>query len=508
MSDEELLSKIIGHIEKYSNGIITTQYLSRLDKYIDKIQYFPSNEVLDVLLEREDINKFIQEHILNEELVKQLLNDTNTISLLLQRYFELNEITKYNIEEMDEFYIDSDNSDYLNEDITQAYLNEIGNHSLLTKEEEIELAKRVENNDKEAKKIFIEHNLKLVIKIAKRYIGRGMELIDLIQEGNVGLIMSVERFDYRKGYKFSTYATWWIRQGITRALADKSRNIRIPVHTIEALNRFKTELRKLELELGHTPSMNEIKQKTKLSDEDIYKFLKLLTDTVSLNTEINKEGEEEDATLQDFIATSDNTEDEALKNINRKYIRDGIEELGCITDRELRVLYLRWGLEDGIEHTLESVGTIFGVTRERIRQIEAKAMRKIKASHKGRELKEILTDFNQEPLDIPSSKKTVSREKYHEQVWLETFNKYLEYRKKYNEEPCFNKPYMEYYIGRWAEEQRVIKRCGEVQNNNDIVYNDKVLTYRHQQLLDRVCFDWNYQPVFVYNSSAKTLKKS
>ena len=505
MNNEELFEKIIEYIEKYNKGKIKYQYLVKFDKYIDKMNFFPSKDILDKLLEREDLLTFIDDNISNEELMKMIMDETNTISLIIQRYCEKNNITKY-VEEDEERIID--NNEYFSDDITAAYLKEIGKYPLLSKEEEAELSKKIKEGDEEARKKFTEGNLRLVVSVARKFNGRGLDFLDLIQEGNLGLITAVDRFDYTMGYKFSTYATWWIRQSISRALADKSRNIRIPVHTIENLNKFKVKLRKLTIELGYNPSMKEIQEKLNMPIEDIQEYLKLLNDTVSLNTEINKESEDEDATMQDFIATQDNTEEEALNNLNRKFIIESIENLENLSDRELRVLYLRFGLEDGVAHTLESVGRRFNVTRERIRQIEEKALRKIKTSSTGRNLKSLIKDGSVDTVDLPKKNKVVSREKLYEQIWLETFHKYLEYRKKYNEEPYFNKSYMEYYIGRWAEEQRVIKRCGEVQNNNDVVYNGKVLTYEHQKLLDKVCFDWNCQPVFIYDKDSKIIKKS
>ena len=272
------------------------------------------------------------------------------------------------------------------EDPVRMYLKEIGKVSLLTADEEIELAKRMEQGDEEAKKRLAEANLRLVVSIAKRYVGRGMLFLDLIQEGNLGLIKAVEKFDYRKGYKFSTYATWWIRQAITRAIADQARTIRIPVHMVETINKLIRVSRQLLQELGREPTPEEIAKEMDMSVDRVREILKISQEPVSLETPI---GEEEDSHLGDFIQ-DDNVPvpaDAAAFTLLKEQL---VEVLSTLTDREQKVLRLRFGLDDGRARTLEEVGKEFNVTRERIRQIEAKALRKLRHPSRSRKLKDYL----------------------------------------------------------------------------------------------------------------------
>ena len=272
------------------------------------------------------------------------------------------------------------------EDPVRMYLKEIGKVPLLTAEEEKNLAMRMENGDMDAKKRLAEANLRLVVSIAKRYVGRGMLFLDLIQEGNLGLIKAVEKFDYRKGYKFSTYATWWIRQAITRAIADQARTIRIPVHMVETINKLIRVSRQLLQELGREPSPEEIAEEMKMPVDRVREILKISQEPVSLETPI---GEEEDSHLGDFIQ-DDNVPvpaDAAAFTLLKEQL---VEVLGTLTEREQKVLRLRFGLDDGRARTLEEVGKEFNVTRERIRQIEAKALRKLRHPSRSRKLKDYL----------------------------------------------------------------------------------------------------------------------
>ena len=271
-------------------------------------------------------------------------------------------------------------------DPVRMYLREIGKISLLTKEEEVELAKRIEAGDEEAKKKLIEANLRLVVSIAKKYIGRGLSFLDLIQEGNLGLIRAVEKFDYRKGFKFSTYATWWIRQAITRAIADQARTIRIPVHMVETINKLIRVSRQLVQQLGREPTVEEIAQALELLPEKVEDIQRIAQEPVSLETPI---GEEEDSQLGDFIEDKDSPNPEEATA--GQLLREQLEEmLGELTEREREVLRLRFGLEDGRAHTLEEVGKRFNVTRERIRQIEAKALRKLRHPSRSKRLRDYL----------------------------------------------------------------------------------------------------------------------
>ena len=272
------------------------------------------------------------------------------------------------------------------EDPVRMYLKEIGKVSLLSADEEIELAKRMEKGDEAAKKRLAEANLRLVVSIAKRYVGRGMLFLDLSQEGNLGLIKAVEKFDYRKGYKFSTYATWWIRQAITRAIADQARTIRIPVHMVETINKLIRVSRQLLQELGREPTPEEIAEEMDMPVDRVREILKISQEPVSLETPI---GEEEDSHLGDFIQ-DDNVPvpaDAAAFTLLKEQL---VEVLSTLTDREQKVLRLRFGLDDGRARTLEEVGKEFNVTRERIRQIEAKALRKLRHPSRSRKLKDYL----------------------------------------------------------------------------------------------------------------------
>jgi RNA polymerase primary sigma factor len=271
-------------------------------------------------------------------------------------------------------------------DPVRMYLKEIGRVPLLSSDDEIELAKRIEEGDEEAKRRLGEANLRLVVSIAKRYVGRGMLFLDLIQEGNMGLLKAVEKFDYKKGYKFSTYATWWIRQAITRAIADQARTIRIPVHMVETINKLIRISRQLLQELGREPSPEEIATEMELTVEKVREIMKIAQEPVSLETPI---GEEDDSHLGDFIEDHDALApaDAAAYELLKEQLEDVLDTL---TEREENVLRLRFGLDDGRTRTLEEVGKVFGVTRERIRQIEAKALRKLRHPSRSKRLKDFL----------------------------------------------------------------------------------------------------------------------
>ena len=271
-------------------------------------------------------------------------------------------------------------------DPVRMYLKEIGRVSLLTADEEVALALKIEQGDQEAKQRLAEANLRLVVSIAKRYVGRGMQFLDLIQEGNMGLMKAVEKFDYRKGFKFSTYATWWIRQAITRAIADQARTIRIPVHMVETINKLIRIQRQLLQDLGREPTPEEIGAEMDMPTEKVREILKIAQEPVSLETPI---GEEDDSHLGDFIEDQDATSPE--DHASYELLKEQLESvLDTLTDREENVLRLRFGLDDGRTRTLEEVGKVFGVTRERIRQIEAKALRKLRHPSRSKQLKDFL----------------------------------------------------------------------------------------------------------------------
>ena len=272
------------------------------------------------------------------------------------------------------------------EDPVRMYLKEIGTVPLLTAEEELRLAKRKAEGDESAKERLIEANLRLVVSIAKRYTGRGMSFLDLVQEGNLGLIKGVEKFDYTKGYKLSTYATWWIRQSVTRALADQARTIRVPLHMVETINKMSKMQRKLTLELGYEPSVSELAEALEMSEDKVMEIMQIAREPASLETPI---GEEDDSNLGDFVADSNAVTPEG--NVESVMLREHIDALlGDLKERERQVIVLRFGLEDGHPRTLEEVGKEFNVTRERIRQIEAKALRKLRNPVRSKRIRDFL----------------------------------------------------------------------------------------------------------------------
>ena len=344
------------------------------------------------VLEYQEISDHFADLHLEEEQMDEILDALEKSGIDVLRITDDDDIPDEELLLSDEDEVDMENLDLSIpdgisiEDPVRMYLKEIGKVPLLSAEEEIELAKRMENGDQEAKKRLAEANLRLVVSIAKRYVGRGMLFLDLIQEGNLGLIKAVEKFDYRKGYKFSTYATWWIRQAITRAIADQARTIRIPVHMVETINKLIRVSRQLLQELGREPTPEEISEEMGMPVDRVREILKISQEPVSLETPI---GEEEDSHLGDFIQ-DDNVQvpaEAASFTLLREQL---VEVLGTLTEREQKVLRLRFGLDDGRARTLEEVGKEFNVTRERIRQIEAKALRKLRHPSRSRKLKDYL----------------------------------------------------------------------------------------------------------------------
>lgn len=338
-------------IDFFHNEILSPEQLDRIDDFLE-------SHKVDVLSPDEDLEP---ELFLEEELPEEEDIDVENLELSMPEGVNI-------------------------EDPVRMYLKEIGKVPLLSPEEEIELAKRMELGDESAKKRLAEANLRLVVSIAKRYVGRGMQFLDLIQEGNLGLIKAVEKYDYSKGFKFSTYATWWIRQAITRSIADQARTIRIPVHMVETINRLIRTSRQLLQELGRDPLPEELAEKLDMPVERVREIMKISQDPVSLETPI---GEEEDSHLGDFIQ-DDNVPvpaDAAAFTLLKEQL---VEVLNTLTDREQKVLRLRFGLDDGRARTLEEVGKEFNVTRERIRQIEAKALRKLRHPSRSRKLKDYL----------------------------------------------------------------------------------------------------------------------
>lgn len=345
------------------------------------------------VLERQEVLDFFKGEILDPEKLDKIYEflETNKIDVLaVEEEIDPDLFLEEELdaeEELDLEHLDLSVPEGISiEDPVRMYLKEIGKIPLLSTEEEIELAKRMELGDPEAKKCLAEANLRLVVSIAKRYVGRGMQFLDLIQEGNLGLIKAVEKFDYTKGYKFSTYATWWIRQAITRSIADQARTIRIPVHMVETINRLIRTSRQLLQELGREPQPEEIADAMNLPVERVREIMKISQEPVSLETPI---GEEEDSHLGDFIQDEQVAvpADAAAFTLLHEQL---MEVLDSLTEREQKVLKLRFGLEDGRPRTLEEVGKEFNVTRERIRQIEAKSLRKLRHPSRSKKLKDYL----------------------------------------------------------------------------------------------------------------------
>lgn len=340
-------------IDFFHGEILSPEQLDQIDEYLE-------NNKVDVLAPDEDL-EIDPELFLEEEDLEEKEIDVDHLELSMPEGVNI-------------------------EDPVRMYLKEIGKVPLLTPEEEIDLAKRMEMGDESAKKRLAEANLRLVVSIAKRYVGRGMQFLDLIQEGNLGLIKAVEKYDYSKGFKFSTYATWWIRQAITRSIADQARTIRIPVHMVETINRLIRTSRQLLQELGREPLPEELAKKLDMPVDRVREIMKISQDPVSLETPI---GEEEDSHLGDFIQDEhvQIPVDAATYTLLHEQL---MEVLDTLTDREQKVLRLRFGLDDGRPRTLEEVGREFNVTRERIRQIEAKALRKLRHPSRSRKLKDYL----------------------------------------------------------------------------------------------------------------------
>jgi len=361
-------------------------------QYEEKMKQLLSMAKKKAVLEYDEIVDFFNELPMEDEQFDKIVDALEQNNVIVMRALEEIDVEDDNIvltqeDEVDLASIDLSVPEGIDlEDPVRMYLKEIGKVPLLSAEEEIELAKRMEEGDEDAKKRLVEANLRLVVSIAKRYMGRGMSFLDLIQEGNLGLIKAVEKFDYRKGYKFSTYATWWIRQSITRAIADQARTIRIPVHMTETINKLIRVSRQLLQELGTEPTPEEIAREMDMPVEKVREIMKLSQEPVSLETPV---GEEDDSHLGDFLQDENAPipADAAAFTLLREQL---LEVLETLTDREQKVIRLRFGLDDGRARTLEEVGREFNVTRERIRQIEAKALRKLRHPSRSRKLKDYL----------------------------------------------------------------------------------------------------------------------
>ena len=377
-------------------------YLVEKDNFLEKLQKLvelakSKHQEIDVT----EVNNFFVGDNLSPEQMEQIYSylEAERIavipvideSILAEEPLLLDDVDDDSfMKDVEEEDIDLDAIDLLEgigtEDPVRMYLKEIGTVPLLSADEEMELAKRKADGDEAAKDRLIEANLRLVVSIAKRYTGRGMSFLDLVQEGNLGLIKGVEKFDYTKGYKLSTYATWWIRQSVTRALADQARTIRVPVHMVETINKMSKMQRKLTLELGYEPSVTELADALEMSEDKVMEIMQIAREPASLETPI---GEEDDSNLGDFVADSNVVTPEG--NVESVMLREHIDALlGDLKERERQVIVLRFGLEDGHPRTLEEVGKEFNVTRERIRQIEAKALRKLRNPVRSKRIRDFL----------------------------------------------------------------------------------------------------------------------
>lgn len=355
-----------------------------LDQYLDKIK--------DILLEgqskgyvtKDDIERHMNHHVLNEALLEKIYENLEALGINIHKNEDLQECE----EDISVSSCESASSDTGTvSDPVRMYLREIGTIPLLTQQQEVELAKEIEEGDKDAKSKLVEANLRLVVSIAKKYMGRGMLFLDLIQEGNLGLIRAVEKFDYTRGYKFSTYATWWIRQAITRAIADQARTIRIPVHMVETINKVMRTSRNLVQSLGREPTDEEIAAEMGIEPSKVVQIRRVAQEPVSLESPV---GEEDDSELGDFIEDKDMISPD--ESTSMEFLRGQLDKvLDGLTDREQQVIRLRFGFEDGQSYTLEDVGKRFGVTRERIRQIEAKALRKLRHPSRTVTLKDYMS---------------------------------------------------------------------------------------------------------------------
>ena len=373
MDKEKFMEKLKGlmKIGKKKNNML---------EYREVIEYFQGMPIVDEQMDK--VLEYLEAHGIDVIRISDNDSDMDNLFLLNDDEINLDETEEVEIEKLDISVPEGISI----EDPVRMYLKEIGKVPLLSVEEEIDLAQRMEQGKESAKRRLAEANLRLVVSIAKRYVGRGMLFLDLIQEGNLGLIKAVDKFDYRKGYKFSTYATWWIRQAITRAIADQARTIRIPVHMVETINKLIRVSRQMLQELGRGPTPDEIGEKMNMSVERVREILKISQEPVSLETPI---GEEEDSHLGDFI--QDDNVPVPADAAAFTMLKEQLEEvLSTLTEREQKVLRLRFGLDDGRARTLEEVGKEFNVTRERIRQIEAKALRKLRHPSRSRKLKDYL----------------------------------------------------------------------------------------------------------------------
>lgn len=382
MVEEEFLGKLAKLVEK-AKGKNNSIEFSEIDKFCKEAKL--TGDQMDLVYQYLEENRI---EVINSEDEDDV--DISKIDKILEEDAMFMEPTDEELEEEEEENIDLDAIDLLEgvgtEDPVRMYLKEIGTVPLLSAEEELRLAKRKSEGDQNAKDRLIEANLRLVVSIAKRYTGRGMSFLDLVQEGNLGLIKGVEKFNYDKGFKLSTYATWWIRQSVTRALADQARTIRVPVHMVETINRMSKMQRKLTLELGYEPSAAELANALDMSESKVLEIMQIAREPASLETPI---GEEDDSNLGDFVADNNTVTPEA--NIEAVMLREHIDQLlQDLKERERQVILLRFGLEDGHPRTLEEVGKEFNVTRERIRQIEAKALRKLRNPVRSKKIKDFL----------------------------------------------------------------------------------------------------------------------
>ena len=524
MEESELKVKVINYVNDNLNKKIVESNIVKFETYVSAIGLFPTDDIILELLKNPYIIEKLEKVTKNTKSINKYRENYNTFGLVVEKYCDMKNIA-YSV---DDLAMSSQEDDTYSDDPVRVYLKEIGKIPLLTPAEELDLGKRIkEENDEEARKKLTESNLKLVVSVARRYIGRGLPFLDLIQEGNLGLMKAVEKFDYAMGYKFSTYATWWIRQAIIRAVADKAKIVRIPVHMVETINKYIRTKRELTQKLGHEPSSNEIAEEMNLPLERISEIEKLSQEPVSLESPV---GEDEDAYLGDFVPDEKNLPPEQQMVMNRLR-EDVIKALSTVNYREAIVLVLRFGVntdisnellqlyveknktkkvkmssdeikekiryvmenEVGKMHTLEEVGAIFNVTRERIRQIEAKALRKLRVNRKSQNLKEYLTDGEVTKerfirVEVHQESAEEMKERMKTKEWLCALRLCIEYMKENNIEPRIDESYKGCAIGLWYNDQKRIYLKGTRMPNDSIEYHYSKLTSDQVLLLKNAKF--------------------
>ena len=497
LSQSELKESLQSYIEKRFTKELNSSDIARFEKFASSLGEIPSEETINELIKS---NKFLESKLANitksQRSIAVYIDSYNTFTLFIDSYCDTNGIKR----DEETIFEQIDESDsYVSTDPVQMYLREIGKIPLLSPEEERKLAKKYkEEKDEEARQRLCDSNLRLVVSVAKRYVGRGLAFSDLIQSGNEGLIRAVEKFDYSLGYKLSTYANWWIRQAIVRAIADESRTIRIPVHAVEMINKMLRIQRDLNQTLGHEPTVEEVADKMHLPVEKVMELMKYNLEILSYDEPV---GEDKDSKLSDFIEDEKNiTPEEAIMQTTlQEDIRKIVSDPKNLTDRERKVIELRFGLIDGQARTLEEVGKIFNVTRERIRQIEARALRKLRKPRIKNELSDYVPEHREKStfnfdVTIHDGEKTTNKKITvtldEERKWVKCYKLYIKYKKEFGVEPELDSTYEGFAVGMWSHTQRTIYNNGIICENGDMVYGTDRLSSSEIALLEKSKFDF------------------